>query len=298
MGKTIFVGARKGGVGKTMTAASLGFGLAKQGKRVLLLDCDSQFSLTVSLGIREPDKLTTTLTSVLTDIIGERDFEPTAGILHHTEGVDFLPTSSGLTGIELALSQLIGREYILRQYIDKVKPLYDYVIIDTAPTLDLLTVNALAAADGALAKRNMSLKDLSAELGRSDSYLYFAFSAKSSAWIKAGVYPAVADYLQLSRGLLPDEVRRNVRLKCECEENAQLMRALYKKKKAAMGSAKAREKAGGSAMELEDGRRAGVRLRKRANAGHGRPEAKFSMPPLHMRRRPKREPKHPGAPLP
>jgi chromosome partitioning protein len=150
MGKTIFVGARKGGVGKTVTAASLGFGLAKQGKRVLLLYCDSQFSLTVSLGIREPDKLTTTLASVLTDIIGERDFEPTVGILHHSEGVDFLPTSSGLAGIELALAQLIGREYILRQYIDKVKPLYDYVIIDTAPTLDLLTINALAAADSVI----------------------------------------------------------------------------------------------------------------------------------------------------
>jgi len=147
MGKTIFVGARKGGVGKTMTAASLGFGLAKQGKRVLLLDCDSQHSLTVSLGVREPDKLTATLTSVMNEIINEREIDPTAGILRHSEGVDFLPANSGLTGIELALTQLLGREMVLRQYIDKVKHGYDYVIIDTAPSLDLLTVNALAAAD-------------------------------------------------------------------------------------------------------------------------------------------------------
>ncbi len=146
MGKIFFVGARKGGVGKTMTAASLGFGLAKQGKRVLLLDCDSQYSLTVSMGVREPDKLTTTLTSVMTDIINERDVEPAAGILHHSEGVDFLPSNSGLTGIELALTQLIGRETVLRRYLDMVKNSYDYVIIDTAPTLDLLTINALAAA--------------------------------------------------------------------------------------------------------------------------------------------------------
>ena len=150
MGKTIFVGARKAGVGKTMTAVSLGFGLAKKGKRVLLLDCDSQHSLTVSLGVREPDKLTNTLTSVLTDIINERDFDPAAGILRHSEGVDFLPANSGLTGIELALTQLIGRETVLRQYIDKVKHNYDYVIADTAPTLDLLTVNALAAADSVI----------------------------------------------------------------------------------------------------------------------------------------------------
>nr|AGS52497.1 chromosome (plasmid) partitioning protein ParA / Sporulation initiation inhibitor protein Soj [uncultured bacterium contig00005] len=150
MSKTIFVGARKGGVGKTMTAASLGFGLARQGKRVLLLDCDSQHSLTVSLGIREPDKLNTTLASVMTDIINERDADPAAGIVRHDEGVDFLPASAGLTGIELALTQLIGRETVLRQYIDRVKGGYDYVIIDTAPSLDLLTVNALAAADSAI----------------------------------------------------------------------------------------------------------------------------------------------------
>jgi chromosome partitioning protein len=147
MGKTIFVGARKGGVGKTMTAASLGFGLAKKGNRVLLLDCDSQHSLTVSLGVREPDKLTATLTSIMNDIINERNINPMAGIQHHSEGVDFLPANSGLTGIELALTQLLGREMVLRQYIDMVKDRYDYVIIDTAPSLDLLTVNALAAAD-------------------------------------------------------------------------------------------------------------------------------------------------------
>jgi chromosome partitioning protein len=150
MGKTIFVGARKGGVGKTMTAASLGFGLVKQGNRVLLLDCDSQHSLTVSLGVREPDKLTVTLTSVMTDVINERDIDPAAGIRHHSEGVDFLPANSGLTGIELALTQLIGRETVLRQYINMVKDSYEYVIIDTAPTLDLLTINALAAADSVI----------------------------------------------------------------------------------------------------------------------------------------------------
>jgi chromosome partitioning protein len=130
-----------------MTAASLGFGLAKKGKKVLLLDCDSQHSLTVCMGERTPDKLTVTLSSVLTDIINERDTDPTAGILQHSEGVDFLPANSGLTGIELALTQLLGREMVLRQYIEKVKHSYDFVIIDTAPSLDLLTVNALAAAD-------------------------------------------------------------------------------------------------------------------------------------------------------
>ena len=150
MGKTIFVGARKGGVGKTMTAASLGLGLARAGKRVLVIDADSQHSLTVSLGEKEPDKLQATLATVMTDIINERAIDPAAGILRHDDGVDFLPANSSLTGIELALAPIIGRETILRQYVDKVKPLYDYIIFDTAPTLDLLTINALAAADSVI----------------------------------------------------------------------------------------------------------------------------------------------------
>jgi chromosome partitioning protein len=150
MGRTIFIGARKGGVGKTMTAASLGVGLAKKGKRTLLIDADSQRSLTVSLGMTEPEKLTASLASVMTDLINERDIDPTAGIVRHSEGVDLLPANNSLTGIELALAPLIGRETILRRYVEQVKPLYDYILIDTAPALDLLTVNALAAADSVI----------------------------------------------------------------------------------------------------------------------------------------------------
>ncbi|MDR2775954.1 MAG: AAA family ATPase, partial [Tannerella sp.] len=81
MGRTIFIGTRKGGVGKTMTTASLGFGLARQGKRTLLIDADSQHSLTVSLGVAEPDKLTASLASVMTEAIGVDDFlDPTQNI--------------------------------------------------------------------------------------------------------------------------------------------------------------------------------------------------------------------------
>jgi chromosome partitioning protein len=150
MGKTIFIGARKGGVGKTMTTASLGVGLAREGKRILVIDTDSQFSLTVSLGISEPDKLPITLATVMNNIINETYFEPSSGIIHHSDGVDLLPANSSLTGIELALAPLIGREAVLRQYIDMVKPMYDYILIDTPPSLDLLTINALAAANSAI----------------------------------------------------------------------------------------------------------------------------------------------------
>ena len=150
MGKTIVVTNRKGGCGKSTTAANLGIGLARHGKRALLIDADSQHSLTVSLGVAEPDKLPTTVADVLADIIAEKDIDPTAGIIHHPESVDLLPANNSLRGIELALAPLIGRENVLRNYIEKISPLYEYIIIDTAPTLDLMTVNALAAADSAI----------------------------------------------------------------------------------------------------------------------------------------------------
>jgi chromosome partitioning protein len=133
MGKTIFIGARKGGVGKTMTAASLGVGLAREGKKTLVIDADSQHALTVRFGVKEPDKLPVTLATVMHHIINETDFDPKAGVIHHSDGVDLLPANSSLTGIELALAPLIGRETVLRQYIEKVKPLYDFILIDTSP---------------------------------------------------------------------------------------------------------------------------------------------------------------------
>ena len=147
MGKTIVISNQKGGCGKSATAANLGVGLARQGKRVLVLDADPQNSLAVSLGITEPDKLKSTLASVIANIINETDYDPSEGIIHHSEGIDLVPASIALTNTELSLVQVMGRETILRQYIEKVKPLYDFILIDTSPSLGLLTVNALAASD-------------------------------------------------------------------------------------------------------------------------------------------------------
>jgi chromosome partitioning protein len=116
----------------------------------LIIDADSQHSATVSLGVAEPDKLTVTLATVMQSIIMEQEINPMDGIISHDEGVSLLPSNNGLAGMEIALAPIIGRETVLRQYIDKVRGLFDYILIDTAPTLDLLAVNALAAADSVI----------------------------------------------------------------------------------------------------------------------------------------------------
>jgi chromosome partitioning protein len=150
MGKVLAITNRKGGTGKTMTSVSLGASLARQGKRVLIVDADSQHSATVSLGVAEPDKLAVTLATVMQNIIMEREIDPVDGIISHDEGMSLMPSNNGLAGMEITLAPIIGRETVLRQYIDKVRNLYDYILIDTAPTLDLLAVNALAAADSVI----------------------------------------------------------------------------------------------------------------------------------------------------
>ena len=150
MGNVLAITNRKGGTGKTMSCVSLGASLARQGKRILIIDADSQHSATVSLGVTEPDKLAVTLATIMQSIIMEQEIDPMQGIISHDEGISLLPSNNGLAGMEITLAPIIGRETVLRQYIDKVRGLYDYILIDTAPTLDLLAVNALAAADSVI----------------------------------------------------------------------------------------------------------------------------------------------------
>ena len=151
MGKVLAITNRKGGTGKTMTSVSLGAALARQGKKVLIVDADSQHSATVSLGVKEPDKLAVSLATIMLNIINENELDWADGIIPHNEGMSLLPSNTQLAGMEITLAPIMmGRETVIRQYIDKVRSLYDYVLIDTAPTLDLLAVNSLAAADSVI----------------------------------------------------------------------------------------------------------------------------------------------------
>ncbi|GHU96051.1 sporulation initiation inhibitor Soj [Clostridia bacterium] len=151
MGKTIAIASRKGGVGKTTTAVNLAVGLARQGKSVFALDLDPQGSMTVSFGVKDPEKRKVTVGSVMTDIINEQEVNLTGGYIRHTEDVYLLPNNNSLSGVELLLGQMMmNRESVLRQYVETVKADYDYIVIDCSPNLGLLTLNALVAADSVI----------------------------------------------------------------------------------------------------------------------------------------------------
>ena len=150
MCRVIVIGNQKGGVGKTTTTRNLGIGLAKQGKRVLLIDADAQGSLTASLGFQEPDKLDVSLATVMANIINEEDMEPDYGILKHDEGVDLMPGNIELSGLEVSLVNVLSRELVLRTYIEQQKDRYDYILIDCMPSLGMITINAFTCADSIL----------------------------------------------------------------------------------------------------------------------------------------------------
>lgn len=145
--KVIAVVNQKGGVGKTTTTLNLGVGLAREGKKVLLIDSDPQGDLTSSLGYKNKYELDVTLTTVMDQIIEGSPLLPAEGILHHEEGIDLMPANLDLAGMELKLVMVMNREAILKQYVNSLRGEYDYILIDSVPSLGLFSINAMAAAD-------------------------------------------------------------------------------------------------------------------------------------------------------
>ena len=150
MCRVIAIANQKGGVGKTTTTSNLGIGLARQGKKVLLIDADAQGSLTASLGIREPDRLEITLATIMGNIINDEEIRSVYGILSHDEGVDFIPGNIELSGLETSLINVMSRETVLRTYIELQRDNYDYILIDCMPSLGMITINVFTCADSIL----------------------------------------------------------------------------------------------------------------------------------------------------
>jgi chromosome partitioning protein len=143
----IAISNQKGGVGKSTTAVNLGVGLARLGHRVLVVDSDPQSDATCCLGWPDTDSLDVTLATMLERVMEDEPFEPTEGILCHEEGVDLMPANIELSAMEMMLVTTMSREYTMRQWLDKAKVGYDYVLIDCMPSLGMITINALTAAD-------------------------------------------------------------------------------------------------------------------------------------------------------
>ncbi|MCM1083319.1 MAG: AAA family ATPase [Clostridium sp.] len=147
MGKTVAICNQKGGVGKTTTTISLGVALARQGKRVLLVDADPQADLTNSLGWYNSDDMAVTLSSILEGLIHDKELDVREAILHHAEGVDIIPANIELSSVETQLVTTMSRERSLKHILDSVNDDYDYTLIDCMPSLGMITINALTAAD-------------------------------------------------------------------------------------------------------------------------------------------------------
>lgn len=148
--KTIAICNQKGGVGKTTSTVNLGVGLAMKGKKVLLVDADPQGDLTTCLGWNDADNLQNTLSDKMMEVVQGKENNPFNGILHHKEGVDLMPSSSDLFDFEISLVTAMNREVILKSYLSEVKDKYDYILIDCSPSLGMMTLNSLSAADSVI----------------------------------------------------------------------------------------------------------------------------------------------------
>ena len=145
--KIISIANQKGGVGKTTTTFSMGVALAKQGKKVLLIDADPQGDLTTCMGWHNNNDIPNTLKTLMEDYIESKDINYSDYILKHNEGVDVIPSNIELAAMEVRVMNEMGRERIMRNSIEPLRGSYDYILIDCQPSLGILTVNALTSSD-------------------------------------------------------------------------------------------------------------------------------------------------------
>lgn len=148
--RVIAVANQKGGVGKTAVTSNLGVGLAMNGKKVLVIDADPQGNLTSCLGVDNSDELENTLASFIEREINETQIAADNYILHNGEGVDLMPCNIKLAGLDYMIMNALSREHLMEAFVEKVRGRYDYILIDCSPSLNLVTINVLTAADSVI----------------------------------------------------------------------------------------------------------------------------------------------------
>ena len=148
--KVIAVANQKGGVGKSTTVYNLGAGLVMQGKKVLLVDVDPQGDLTKMLGLRKPNDLPLTPGNAMNNIVAGVSGNDHPEIQTHYEGFDFVPGNRTLSALEVGLVNVMSRETVLQQVLEPLKKQYDHILIDCMPSLGMLTINSLAAANSVI----------------------------------------------------------------------------------------------------------------------------------------------------
>ena len=154
MGKIMMIGAMKGGVGKSVTAYNLAYSLHKRGKKVLAVDFDPQANLTTCFGAEDVD---VAIGDLMMDVIEDEDLPERDEYIWERNGVDFIPSSIGLSAVEAKLRLEMGTEKMLSAILEPLRDDYDYILIDTSPSLGALNINAMAAADEVIVTVNPQL---------------------------------------------------------------------------------------------------------------------------------------------
>ena len=150
MARIISIVNQKGGTGKSACTANLAVGLAQKNKKVLIVDADPQSDVSAGFGYRDCDDSNETLTALMDTVMKDEDIPSDCYIRHQAEGIDIICSNIGLAGTEVQLVNAMSREYVLKQILYGIKDQYDAVIIDCMPSLGMLTINALSAADSVL----------------------------------------------------------------------------------------------------------------------------------------------------
>ena len=157
MGKIMMIGSMKGGVSKTVTTFNLAYSLAKLGRKVLAVDFDSQANLSTCFGVENTATLPVSIGSLMLNQIEDEEMPETSEYIMSRNGVDYIPSSILLSAVDSKLRLEMGAEKMLSQIMEPLRASYDYILIDTSPSLGALTINALAAADEVIITVNPQL---------------------------------------------------------------------------------------------------------------------------------------------